>query len=379
MTLIDNVTSVAKDWIFELTSDLIQKIIMNHLQKTQLDRDSIQSIITKNWEDMQLLDENEIKVLLSQASILNHELVRFKNSSIQLFKRWAFAVEEINLDIESNKIDDDDVIMNSKNENTSMLNFEKDESNMNSAKFKHIDEVDSAEEIDSEISIIIHRKKKHLSCVCRNIESSLLERLRCKNVKMFDIKTEIECIKMLWRIIACKSNEKSFKHVYHQHFHALVDYFDLQIKILNSAELRKCFEICWNNQNNLIAFKMTSEHIFWFRLSARSQIEDDLHDVYTKWVIRQSIVSRSSVKQVKVIVNEIDESRVWAKWKTNENLLIQDMFIWLWAKIDREKEHKMSINNMILKKFDIYLYYQREWNDQSNKSWLKMMFYFLNQ
>jgi len=51
--------------------------------------------------------------------------------------------------------------MNSKNENTSMLNFKKDESDISSAKFEHIDEVDSAEEIDSEISINIHRKKKH--------------------------------------------------------------------------------------------------------------------------------------------------------------------------------------------------------------------------
>ncbi len=31
---LDNVASVVKDWIFELTSNLIQKIIMNHLQKT---------------------------------------------------------------------------------------------------------------------------------------------------------------------------------------------------------------------------------------------------------------------------------------------------------------------------------------------------------
>ncbi len=55
------------------------------------------------------------------------------------------------------------------------------------------------------------------------------------------------------------------------------------------------------------------------------------------------------------------------------------MFIWLWAEIDSEKEHKMSINDMILKKFDMYLYHQHEWNDQLNKNWLRMMFYFLSQ
>ncbi len=375
---LDNVASVAKDWIFELTSNLIWKIIMNHLQKTQLNQDSTQSIITKNWEDMQLLDENEIKVLLSQASISNHELVRFKNSSIQLFKRWTFAVKEINLDIESDKINDDDVVMNSKSKNTSMLDFKKDESDMSSAKFEHIDEVNSADDKD-EISITIHCKKKHSSCICRNIESSLLKRLRCKNARTFDIKTEIECIEMLQCIIACKLNEKFLKHICHWHFHALVDHFNLQIKKLNSAELRKCLETCWNNRNDLIAFKMTSEHIFWFQLSAQSQIKDDLHDVYAKWMIRQSIVFRSSAIQVEVIVNEIDELKTWAKWKTNENLLIQNMFVWLWAEIDSEKEHKTSIDDMILKKFDMYLYHQRERNDQSNKEWLRTMFYFLSQ
>ncbi len=34
---------------------------------------------------------------------------------------------------------------------------------------------------------------------------------------------------------------------------------------------------------------------------------------------------------------------------------------------------------MILKKFDMYLYHQRERNDQLNKSWLRTMFYFLSQ
>ncbi len=63
----------------------------------------------------------------------------------------------------------------------------------------------------------------------------------------------------------------------------------------------------------------------------------------------------------------------------NENLLIQNMFVWLWVEIDSEKEHETIINNMILKKFDMYLYHQREWNNQSNKEWLRMMFYFLSQ
>ncbi len=103
--------------------------------------------------------------------------------------------------------------MNSKNENTSMLNFKKDESDMSSAKSEHINEVNSAEEIDSEISIIIHCKRKHSSCICRNIEFSLLKKLRCKNARTSDIKINIECIEVLWCIIACKLNEKSVTSV----------------------------------------------------------------------------------------------------------------------------------------------------------------------
>jgi len=78
-----------------------------------------------------------------------------------------------------------------------MLDFKRDESDMSSAKFKHIDEVNSAEEIDSEISITIHCKRKHLNCICKDIESSLLKRLKHKNARTSDIKTEIKCIKIL--------------------------------------------------------------------------------------------------------------------------------------------------------------------------------------
>ncbi len=273
--------------------------------------------------------------------------------------------------------------MNSKNENISMLNFKKDESDISSAKFEHINKVNNAndedEEIDSEISIIIHCKKKHSSCICKDIEFNLLKRLKCKNVRTSDIKTEIECIEMLQRIIACKLNKKFLKHICHWHLHAFVNYFDFQIKKLNLAELRKCFKVCWDNWNNLIALKMNFAYIFWFQLSFQSQIKDDLHDVYMKWMIRKSIVFKSSIKQVEIIVNEINKSRIWAKWEMNKNLLIQNMFVWLWAEIDSKKEYKTSIDNMILKKFNMYFYHQREWYNQSNKSWLRTMFYLLSQ
>jgi hypothetical protein len=69
--------------------------------------------------------------------------------------------------------------MNLKNENADILDFKQDENDMSSTKFRNIDEVDHAndedEEIENEINIIIHCKMKHSSCICRNIEFSLLK------------------------------------------------------------------------------------------------------------------------------------------------------------------------------------------------------------
>jgi hypothetical protein len=378
-----NVASVAGDCTFELASDMIRKITVNRLQKTQSGRGSTRSIITKDWADIRSLDENEVKLLLSREPISDHELIRFEHSSIQLFRGQASTVEGINLDVESGDIDDDDIVMNSENENAGIPDFEQDESDMGSTESRNTDEVDHAddgdEEVESEIRTTIRRKAKHSGCACRGIESSLLERLRRKNAGTSGLKTETQCIAALRRIIECNSNGTTLKHVCHRHLHALAGHFGLQVQKLTSNGLRARLKACWNHRDDLNAFKTSPDHTSWFRLKSRPQVEDDLHGVYAKRPVRKSIACQPSVRQAEIIVEEIGGPGAWVDWQKNGNLLVQEMFLWLWDGITSDGQHEKGIGDMIIEEFDMYLHHQRQRNGQSNKGWLRTMFYSLSQ
>jgi hypothetical protein len=49
----------------------------------------------------------------------------------------------------------------------------------------------------------------------------------------------------------------------------------------------------------------------------------------------------------------------------------------LWEKIKFENVHESDIELKIQKKFDMYLHHQIKRNKQSNKRWLRIMFYSL--
>ncbi len=144
---------------------MIRKIIVNRLHKTQSGRGSTRSIITKDWADIRSLDENEVKLLLSRAPITNHELIRFEHASIQLFRGQTSTVEGINLDVQSDDIDDD-IVMNSENEDAGILDFDQEKSGMSSTESTNADEVDYAddddEEVESEIRTTSRRKAKRV-------------------------------------------------------------------------------------------------------------------------------------------------------------------------------------------------------------------------
>ena len=170
----------------------------------------------------------------------------------------------------------------------------------------------------------------------------------------------------------------TLKHVCHKHLHAFINHFDLQMQKLILNELKTHLKACWNHRDDLNVFKISSDHMSWFWLKFRSQIENDLHDVYAKRSMRKSIVYQSSVHQVKIIINEIEKSEIWVNWQKNKNLLVQKMFLWLWDEITSDEQHVKSIDDMIIKEFNMYLHHQRQRNDQSNKKWLHIMFYFLS-
>ena len=63
----------------------------------------------------------------------------------------------------------------------------------------------------------------------------------------------------------------------------------------------------------------------------------------------------------------------------DENLIVKDMFDWLWKGIKSKDEVETGIGDLILEEFDIYQWHQRERNGQSNRGWLRTMYYSLTQ
>jgi hypothetical protein len=106
------------------------------------------------------------------------------------------------------------------------------------------DESDSDNNLKAEVSIACCFDVKKSKCFCKDIDSNLLQRLRCKNVETSNIKTEIECLEALQCIIKCHFNEIALKYIYHKHLHAFADNFDFQIKMLNSMSLKVQLKQC---------------------------------------------------------------------------------------------------------------------------------------
>ena len=83
--------------------------------------------------------------------------------------------------------------------------------------------------------------------------------------------------------------------------------------------------------------------------------------------------------RAKATVDEIGGEGAWAHWAEDGNLLVQNMFRWLWDGITVDEVHEAGVGGLIAEEFDLYIYHQRERNGAPNKGWLRTMFFSLTQ
>ena len=124
---------------------------------------------------------------------------------------------------------------------------------------------------------------------------------------------------------------------------------------------------------------MSFQFTLWWCLKLRSWIESNDYDVYAKHSIKSSFLKSSEFNWAKAIINKIAEFSTWDNWVKTENLIIKDVFSWLWNKIIIEKFYEFEIKNLIEEEFNLYFHHQCEWNEQLNKDWLRTMYFFLTQ
>ncbi len=374
-----NVAAVADQYTFEDASAIVRHITMDRLRKCQTGRGSTRSIISKDWQELRLMEKSEVRQLLLRPPPTASELAGFETTLIQLDqskrgianvnstsespprKRRRYhreAVEETTIQDDS----DEEMQGDSQDEDTqSTIDSDVEE--------------ESEEEDDDAISQVKYQE----GCACRGIENSLLERIKRKNAGTSGIKNETECIAALRMVIKSAPRGTNLEHVCHKHLHALAGHFGLQVKKLNTPALRSRLLACWQNRGDLDAFKVSPAHTTWFRLNSRPWVEDDDHGVYACRAIRKNLMPELTVGQAAAIVDEIGGLGAWATWHEEGNLIVQEMFAWLWAGVEFDGKHEPGIGDLITKEFDLYLHHQRERNAQSNKGWLRTMFYSLSQ
>jgi len=76
------------------------------------------------------------------------------------------------------------------------------------------------------------------NCKCSEIFKMILKKVYRKLFTVIDMMNEMKCINTLRIFVKTDLKETSLMHVCHKHFLRLADHFDLQVKMLNSAELR---------------------------------------------------------------------------------------------------------------------------------------------
>ena len=108
------------------------------------------------------------------------------------------------------------------------------------------------------------------NCKCSEILKMILKKVYRKSFTVIDMMNEMKCINTLRIFVKTDLEETSLMHVCHKHLLRLADHFDLQVKMLNSAELRNWLCQCWEHRSNLIAFKMSFQSTLWWHLKSRS-------------------------------------------------------------------------------------------------------------
>lgn len=69
----------------------------------------------------------------------------------------------------------------------------------------------------------------------------------------------------------------------------------------------------------------------------------------------------------------------WTTWETTGNLIVYDMFSWLFDGVTIDGKLERGIKDLIDEEFNMYLHHQREVNGESNRGWLRIMYFGLTQ
>ncbi len=76
------------------------------------------------------------------------------------------------------------------------------------------------------------------NCKCNEILKMILKKICRKSFTIINMMNEMKCINTLRIFVKTDFEETSWMYIYHKHLLHLANHFNLQVKMLNSAELK---------------------------------------------------------------------------------------------------------------------------------------------
>lgn len=256
---LDAIMMISKRYNFKKATTMIIQVIVTRLQKVKSDRESMCQIITSDWQKLKRMNRDiAIKLLMKTTSssekliALELNLLRLIFSKHETFNevslswKWIWYVNRKNKDETEWNKKDSDMMINADEVVRLMSDSNSDKEILNEEVLDEMYENDESIEETSD-------------CKCSEILKMILKRVCRKSFTVVDMMNEMKCINTLRIFVKTDFKETSLMHVYHKHLLRLADYFNLQVKMLNSAELRNWLCQCWEHRSDLIAFKTSSQ------------------------------------------------------------------------------------------------------------------------
>ena len=372
------INDVVKLYDLENVKKLLIQIIMTRLRERRKKQSFKRMITIENWKILTNMTKKETSIALTKSMSLIDELflyeIKLKNMTMT---KVSIIFDESNENQESRKRKRRKYeIFTNRRRIESVFAFTNNDNELDNNESSFF--INSHDDSNETRRANASKSTKTIDCSCVYVSTNLIERLKRKTSIEIDMKHAHECLIVVYQLLT-SSNKHDFSHVCHRHLILIEDFLELKVNELIFVKLRYRLKACWEHKMNIDALKIDHATHQWFRLRKRSTVSNDDLDVYQYrskfWQLLQSL----SLKMTQSIVVELIDDDAWDKWESNENLVIRDMFSWLWKSIVMNEDRKTEINDLIQKKFDIYLHHQRERNEKSNYDWLRIMLYSLIQ
>ena len=268
---VTNVAAVAKQYPYEEASRMILRLALNRVQESLPGRGSMKTVISKDWADLRIMGEEESRGLLLDNDPTAGELSGLEITAVQLFRK---SVESDEVEAAAEKAghnestnDENEEENSSLSEGDAVLNDEHVDKEMEE---ESDDESDKNEGFGQEprgdqragrgyANRRLPPGTKKAGCKCGGIPLAILERIRRKNAIRAGMKGEEECLGTLRAVVGARPGGVNLRHVCHRHLFALGGHFDLQIKALSTAALRKRLGMIWRHRGEMVSFKMDAK------------------------------------------------------------------------------------------------------------------------